>query len=69
MELEKALDEQERVRAAEAIADWKLSRNWKIYNAALNPEVWSSMDFITRRAVRGTNAIQNLLREFWREKV
>ena len=75
------LDEQERVRAAEAIADYKLMQNWDLYNSTLNPPVSNVIsmdaavmrkavnDFLTRRAVKGTDGVQAMLREFWREKV
>jgi hypothetical protein len=70
--LELMLNEQERVRAAVALADWKLMQNWKLYNEALNPPaetIRSSNDFMTRRAIKGTDGVQALLREFWKEKV
>jgi hypothetical protein len=72
LDQEMAEDEAERVRAAEALADWKMMQNWELYNSTLNPpsdSICSSMYFMTRRVVSGTDAVQKLLRDFWKERV
>jgi hypothetical protein len=74
LEAERAVDEAERVRAAEAMADYKFMQNVELYNEALNvPPVrlesaWGFYrnDWLT---ARGTSGVQKLLREFWKERV
>jgi hypothetical protein len=65
-------NERERIRAATEMADYRMMQNWKLYNSALNPpvdKITCIEDFISRRAVRGTDAVQHLFRKFWRERV